>query len=58
MTISSDGWFKSARSKETADCVEVRLAAAVGVRDTKDRDGGQLALPASSWSAFLEQLTK
>ncbi|MFD9894155.1 DUF397 domain-containing protein [Amycolatopsis sp. NPDC059027] len=24
-----------------------------GVRDTKDRDGGTLILPATAWSAFL-----
>nr|WP_297546946.1 DUF397 domain-containing protein [Amycolatopsis sp.] len=55
--MSSDGWFKSARSKETADCVEVRLADDVGIRDTKDRDGGQLAIANRSWTAFVSALT-
>lgn len=49
-------WFKSSRSKETADCVEVRFAPTVGVRDTKDRDGGHLDLDPSAWGAFLAQL--
>jgi hypothetical protein len=54
----SEGWFKTARSKDGADCVEVNLGPAVGVRDTKDRDGGQLRLPEGSWSAFLDGLKK
>jgi Domain of unknown function (DUF397) len=56
-TISSDGWFKSSRSKETADCVEVRLADEVGVRDTKNRAGGQLVVGAGQWAAFLATVT-
>jgi hypothetical protein len=56
MTVPSDRWFKSTRSKETADCVEVALGDEVGVRDTKDRDGGQLAVPPSIWDAFITGL--
>jgi hypothetical protein len=56
MTIPPDTWFKSTRSKETADCVEVALGAKVGVRDTKDRNGGQLAVAASGWAAFITGL--
>jgi hypothetical protein len=48
-----DGWYKSSRSANNAHCVEVRLNGEVGVRDTKDRDGGQLAVNAGPWSAFL-----
>jgi hypothetical protein len=51
-----DGWFKTSRSPDNQDCVEVKFGAAVDIRDTKDRDGGQLALPASAWSAFLAGL--
>jgi hypothetical protein len=55
MTMSrpTDGWFKSSRSSEHANCVEVRLGGRVGVRDTKDRAGGQLALARGEWAAFV-----
>ena len=36
------------------ECVEVASAAgAVIVRDTKNRDGGALSVPASAWRAFI-----
>jgi Domain of unknown function (DUF397) len=36
------------------ECVEVASAAdAVIVRDTKDRNGGTLSVPASAWRAFI-----
>jgi hypothetical protein len=36
------------------ECVEVASAAeAVMVRDTKNRDGGMLCVPASTWRAFI-----
>jgi Domain of unknown function (DUF397) len=36
------------------ECVEVASAAdAVLVRDTKDRDGWTLGVPASAWRAFI-----
>jgi hypothetical protein len=50
-------WFKSSRSKETQDCVEVNLDEMIGVRDTKDRDGGQLAVTTRAWSAFTNVVT-
>jgi hypothetical protein len=51
------GWFKSSYSGSGSDtCVEVRIAASIGVRDTKNRDGGTLRLPPTSWSAFLAGL--
>jgi hypothetical protein len=56
MTIPRDpakaGWFKTARSKDGEDCVEVNLGNVVGVRDTKDRPGGQLAVTGASWAAL------
>jgi hypothetical protein len=51
-----DPWFKSSWSPDKADCVEVNLGGAVGVRDTKDREGGELALPVAAWVAFLDGL--
>jgi hypothetical protein len=48
-----DGWFKSTRSKDGEDCVEVHLGTTVRARDTKARDAGEIELPAAAWSAFL-----
>jgi hypothetical protein len=50
-------WRKSARSANTSDCVEVALGSVIGVRDTKARRAGQLTVPASSWAAFLADVT-
>jgi hypothetical protein len=38
------------------NCIEVGTADAVLVRDTTDRDGFTLSVPASAWSAFLATL--
>jgi hypothetical protein len=36
------------------ECVEVAsVADAVMMRDTKDRNGGTLTVPASAWRAFI-----
>lgn len=41
------------------DCVEVAIIApAVGVRDSKQRDGGQLTLPHFAWQGLLRALPK
>jgi hypothetical protein len=50
-------WQKSSRSQNTSDCVEVALGPVVGIRDTKARRTGQLAVPARSWAAFLADVT-
>lgn len=52
-------WRKSTYSgNANGECVEVGLAVGtpVGVRDTKDREGGQLAVLAAAWEGFLADL--
>ncbi|SDP70334.1 protein of unknown function [Actinopolyspora xinjiangensis] len=50
-------WRKSSRSTGGGNCVEVGFAAsAVLVRDTKDRDGGTLAVSPTAWQSFLTTL--
>ncbi|MGW1676424.1 DUF397 domain-containing protein [Saccharopolyspora sp. NPDC002376] len=50
-------WRKSSYSPHNDNCVEVGLGFdAVGIRDTKDRDGGQLAVDPSRWHAFLRAI--
>ncbi|MDG4817663.1 MULTISPECIES: DUF397 domain-containing protein [unclassified Micromonospora] len=54
---SGEGWFKSSRSANNANCVEVRfVGGVVDVRDTKDRTGPTLAFDGGSWSSFLAGL--
>jgi hypothetical protein len=50
-------WRKSTYSGGSENCVEVATGDVVGVRDTKDRAGGQLAVGAEQWSAFLATVT-
>lgn len=46
-------WHKSTYSGTQGSCVEAaHLSTSVGVRDTKDRDGGTLSLPAAAWRAL------
>ena len=53
-SVPGKGWFKSSRSSNNANCVEVRFAGdVVGVRDSKDRTGPTLAFAAAAWSSFL-----
>jgi cobalamin biosynthesis protein CobT len=47
-------WRKSSYSGgQGGNCVEVAATRAVFVRDTTDRAGVTLAVPAFAWSAFL-----
>lgn len=47
-------WRKSTRSACDGACVEVALTPRlVGVRDSKNRGGGYLAVGPQTWSAFV-----
>ncbi|CAM5544210.1 DUF397 domain-containing protein [Streptomyces xanthochromogenes] len=59
MTTESPRWFTSSYSSNGGQCVEVaaNLAASRGtvpVRDSKDRSGPILDVPAGAFSAFVE----
>jgi hypothetical protein len=48
-------WRKSTASTGNGNCVEVALMkSVVAVRDTKDRSGPALVLPAGQWQSFLD----
>jgi len=47
-------WRKSSRSGGSGECVEVAgFAEAVGVRDSKDRQGPALSFDPACWSRFV-----
>jgi hypothetical protein len=51
-------WRKSACSGTNGNCVEVaRTADGVAVRDTADRVGGMLRVPAAEWHRFTASLS-
>ena len=58
MTDSSERWRKSSYSGNNGGaCVEVGNAArGVVVRDTTDRAGAVLAVPAGAWRALLAEV--
>ncbi|MGW4487925.1 DUF397 domain-containing protein [Amycolatopsis sp. NPDC004368] len=59
MPASPDNWRKPSRSQNGNNCVEVALSAAVvGVRDTKDRAGGELAVAGVAWRALTEKIVR
>jgi hypothetical protein len=55
MSTTEPAWFKSSYSGSEGDnCVEVAdCPEAVRVRDSKDKEGGQLALSHTTWSTFV-----
>ena len=55
---SALNWRKSSRSGNNGgNCVEVgHTAGVIVVRDTKDRDGHVLNVPADAWSSFTASL--
>lgn len=54
------GWFTSSRTGQGQNCVEVTIAVPgwVGVRDTKNRQAGLLALNRQQWSTFLAAINE
>ena len=50
-------WFKSSRTVEHNQCVEVALTPEhVGVRDTKNRSDGHLTVTAGQWATFVDHV--
>ena len=51
-------WRKSSRSGNSGNCVETGVASPgrVLVRDTTDRDGVTLSVPADAWASFTASL--
>jgi Domain of unknown function (DUF397) len=55
--MSESPWRTSTHSGgANSTCVEIAAASAVLVRDTTDRNGPVLGIPAAAWSAFLATL--
>jgi hypothetical protein len=54
VNFSSAVWRKSSRSGSGSNgaCVEVAFAGVVGVRDSKNPEGGHLVFGGSAWQAF------
>jgi len=51
-----DGWRKSSHSGKE-ECVEVKaLEGGVGVRDSKNPDGGVLRFSREAWGVFLTRI--
>jgi len=53
-------WRKSTHSATQNDCVEVDMDSPAiptrGVRDSKDKDGGQLRVSQEAWATFVDSL--
>lgn len=47
-------WHTSTYSGNTGACVEVREDRVTGVRDTQNRDLGQLSFGPQEWSALVD----
>ena len=52
-----DGWRKSSYSGAQGSCVETASGSGtIMIRDTTDRAGFTMSVPASAWTAFLAAL--
>ncbi|MFJ9867438.1 DUF397 domain-containing protein [Streptomyces sp. NPDC101165] len=56
MTTSTLTWFKSSYSSaDGPDCVEAAITpATIHIRDSKNKEGAQLAFKDSTWTEFLD----
>ncbi|WP_083682857.1 MULTISPECIES: DUF397 domain-containing protein [Actinoalloteichus] len=51
------GWRTSARSAKQGNCIEIGQASGlVGIRDTKNRDGGTLVVDRAAFGALLASI--
>lgn len=60
MSTTNLAWFKSSYSGGSGDdCIEVAACpATIHIRDSKDRQGPQLALSPATWADFLTYARK
>ena len=50
-------WYKSSYSNPSGNCVEAQQRPnEMGVRDSKDPNGPQLAFDSKTWKAFIDNL--
>ncbi|CRK60585.1 hypothetical protein [Alloactinosynnema sp. L-07] len=50
-------WRKSSFSNNQDDCVEVAFPGQVGLRDSKNPDGGRLIVSVESWRCALRSFS-
>ncbi|QEU85464.1 DUF397 domain-containing protein [Streptomyces viridosporus] len=54
MSSTELDWFKSSYSGSSGDnCIEVAVDESIHVRDSKQRESGQLALSPAAWATFI-----
>lgn len=57
MIEDQETWRKSSYSGTDSNCVEVApLPGTTGIRDSKDRDGGELRVSRTVWHAFVRSM--
>jgi len=57
--LAKTGWFKSSRSLNNAQCVEVRfVSVGADVRDSKNTGGPVLSFGSGAWASFVDRLAR